>query len=89
MEAPGRAALQQLADGAGGVAYFPQDLDQVNNITRAVAHDIRSKYIVAYRPRNQSARPSYQSVRVEAHAPGMGRLTVRTRGGYHEGDKAR
>jgi Ca-activated chloride channel family protein len=71
------------------VAYCPEGLDQVNNITRAIAHDIRSQYIVAYKPRDQNARPSYQSVRVEARAPGMGRLTVRTMNGYYQGENAR
>lgn len=89
MQSSGRDALQQLANASGGVAYFPESSDQVNSITRAVAHDIRSQYIVAYRPRNQNARPSYQSIRVDAHAPGMGHLTVRTRSGYFEAEKIR
>ena len=72
MNSSGRDALQRSADGTGGSsAYVPEGLDQVNSITRAIAHDIRSEYI-AYKPRNQNARPSFQSVRVEARAPGMG-----------------
>lgn len=89
MNSSGRDALQRLADGTGGAAYFPEGLDQVNSVTRAIAHDIRSQYIVAYKPRNQNTRPSFQSVRVEARAPGMGRLTVRTMNGYYPGDNAR
>ena len=89
MQSSGREALQQLADATGGVAYFPEGLDQVNSITRAVAHDIRSQYIVAYKPQNQNARPSYQSIRVEARAPGTGHLTVRTQSGYFENEKSR
>ena len=84
MAGPGREALQILADRTGGVAYFPDTLDQVNSITREIARDVRSQYIVAYKPRNQNVRPAYQSVRVEAHAPGYGRLTVRTRSGYYQ-----
>ncbi|MBZ5681980.1 MAG: VWA domain-containing protein [Acidobacteriia bacterium] len=79
---PGREALQRLADGTGGVAYFPETLDQVDNITKTVAHDIRSQYTIAYKPQNQNVKPEYQSLRVEARAPGYGRLTVRTRTGY-------
>jgi Ca-activated chloride channel family protein len=89
MAGPGREALQILSDRTGGVAYFPDTLDQVNSITRDIAHDVRSQYIVAYKPRNQNARPAYQSLRVEAHAPGYGRLTVRTRSGYYQEDKSR
>jgi len=79
----GREALQHLASGTGGVAYFPDSLDQVNNITRAVARDIRSQYILAFKPRNQNGKPEYQSLRVDAHAPGYTKLTVRTRSGYY------
>jgi VWFA-related protein len=82
MQSSGRDALQHLAAGTGGVAYFPDTLDQVDNITRTVAHDIRSQYMLAYKPHNQNAKPGYQAVRVEAHAPGYGKLTVRTRSGY-------
>ncbi|MGA9390822.1 MAG: VWA domain-containing protein [Candidatus Sulfotelmatobacter sp.] len=78
----GRAALEQLAAGTGGVAYFPDSLDQVDTITRTVARDIRSQYIIAYKPRVQG-KPDYQTLHVEAHAPGYGQLTVRTRSGYY------
>lgn len=83
LQSSGRDALQRLAEGTGGVAYFPESLDQVYNITRTVAHDIRSQYRIAYKPKNQNARPEYQSVQVEARAPGYGKLTVRARSGYY------
>ncbi len=79
----GRDALQQLAEATGGAAYFPDTLDHVDNITRTVAHDIRAQYRIAYKPKKQGAKPSYQSIRVEARAPGYGPLTVRTREGYY------
>jgi Ca-activated chloride channel homolog len=66
------------------VAYFPISLNEVDDITRTVAHDIRSQYMVAYRPQNQNVKPGYESVRVEARAPGYGKLTVRTRTGYFD-----
>jgi Ca-activated chloride channel family protein len=82
----GREALQRLADRTGGVAYFPGTLDEVDNITRTVAHDIRNQYLIAYKPKNQNSKPGYQSVQVEARAPGYGKLTVRTRSGYYPGE---
>ena len=56
LHSSGQEALQHLAAGTGGVAYFPDTLDQVDNITRTVAHDIRSQYMLAYKPRNQNAK---------------------------------
>jgi VWFA-related protein len=83
LQSEGREALQRLATGTGGVAYFPDSLDQVDSITRTVARDIRSQYIIAYKPRNQNGKPDYQALHVEAHAPGHAKLTVRTRSGYY------
>jgi VWFA-related protein len=89
LESSGRDALQRMADQTGGVAYFPDTLNEVDNITRTVAHDIRNQYIIAYKPKNQNVKPGYQSVQVEARAPGYGKLTVRTRTGYYQGDNPR
>jgi Ca-activated chloride channel homolog len=82
-QAPGRQSLQSLADATGGTAFFPDTLDQVDTISRDVAHDIRNQYAIAYKPLNPDAKRSYQTVRVEARAPGYGRLTVRTRTGTY------
>jgi Ca-activated chloride channel homolog len=83
LQRSGRDALQELAAGTGGVAYFPDSLDQVESITRTIAHDIRSQYRIAYRPTNQNVQPQFKSVQVEAYAPGYAKLTVRTRSGYY------
>jgi Ca-activated chloride channel homolog len=83
MQQSGRDALQNLAAGTGGVAYFPDSLDQVESITRTVAHDIRMQYRIAYKPSNQKVQPQFKSVQVQAQAPGYAKLTVRTRSGYY------
>jgi Ca-activated chloride channel family protein len=83
MRNPGREALQQLAQVTGGVAYFPDSLDQVGTITQTIARDIRSQYIIAYKRKNQNAKPSDQSLRVEAHAQGYANLTVSARSGHY------
>lgn len=82
LQTKGREALQNLAKATGGAAYFPGNLNQLDNATRTVAHDIRSQYMIAYRPRNQTVKPDDRAVRVEAKAPGYGPLTVRTTTGY-------
>ncbi len=88
MTQPGRQALQDLAASTGGVAFFPQSLDEVNEISRTVAHDIRSQYTIAYNP-GPNIGTGYQSIRAEARAPGHGHLTVRTRSGYFPGETVR
>jgi Ca-activated chloride channel homolog len=83
-----RQALQELAFSTGGVAFFPESLEQVDSITRAIAHDIRSQYTLTYNP-GGSAGKGYQTIRVEAHGPARTRLTVRTRSGYYPGETMR
>ena len=85
----GREALQSLASSTGGVAFFPESLDEVNTITRAVAHDIRSQYTLAFKPAGATQK-GYQSIRVDAKAPTRNtRLVVRTRSGYYPGEAVR
>jgi len=89
IQGPGREALQSLAEATGGAAFFPDSLDQVNDLTRSIAHDIRSQYTITYKPVNENANATYHPIRVEARSPGYGRLTVRTRSGYYTGESVR
>jgi VWFA-related protein len=88
MTRSGRQALQDLAASTGGVAFFPQSVDEVNEISRTVAHDIRTQYTIAYNPGANIAK-GYQTIRAEAHVPGHTRLIVRTRSGYYPGETVR
>jgi Ca-activated chloride channel homolog len=88
MTRQGREALQELASSTGGVAYFPQSLEEVDEITRSVAHDIRSQYSLTYNP-GGAIGMGYQRIRVEARGPAHTRLTVRTRTGYYPGETLR
>ncbi len=88
MTRSGRQALQDLAASTGGVAFFPQNVDEVNEISRTVAHDIRSQYTIAYNP-GPNIGKEYQAIRAEARVAGRTRLTVRTRSGYYPGETVR
>ena len=85
MSKSGRDALRELAASTGGVAFFPQSLDEVDEITREIAHDIRSQYALTYNP-GPNIGTGYQTIRVEARGQGRTRLTVRTRNGYFPGE---
>jgi len=82
-----RRALQALADRTGGIAFFPKDLREVDSITHEVAHDIRNQYILVYKPDVPQTEGGYRTVKVEAKAPGHGKLFVRTRTGYYAGSE--
>jgi VWFA-related protein len=78
-----RRALTTLAEQTGGVAYFPNDLTEVDEISRQVAHDIRNQYIIGYKPTTPQRSGGYRSVKVEARSSAYKRLQVRTRSGYY------
>lgn len=85
MSRSGREALQDLATSTGGAAYFPQRVEDVDAITRSVAHDIRSQYTLTYNPGGAIGK-GYQNIRVEARGTARSRLMVRTRTGYYPGE---
>jgi Ca-activated chloride channel homolog len=80
-----RKALQFIAEKTGGIAFFPKGIDEVDSITRNVAHDIRNQYTLGYKPTNPKTAGGYRTIRVEAKAKGYGKLTVRTKSGYYAG----
>ena len=84
-----KRALEQLALQTGGVSFFPKDLSEVDQFARAVARDIRSQYSIYYRPTRPQEQGGFRQVKVDVHAPGYGRLQVRTRSGYYPGQQQR
>ena len=82
-----RRALEDIARASGGVAYFPENVEDVHNICQQVAHDIRNQYTIGYKPSTPQSQGGYRSIKVEARAPGYKHLQVRTRSGYYPGQE--
>jgi Ca-activated chloride channel family protein len=82
-----KRALQSLSDQTGGVAFFPKDLQEVDEISSEVARDIRNQYSIMYKPTNPRSNGGYRKVRVEARAQGYKDLQARTRDGYFADEK--
>jgi VWFA-related protein len=82
-----KRALQSLSDQTGGVAFFPKDLVEVDEISQEVAKDIRNQYSITYKPTNPRSNGGYRKVKVEARAPGYKDLQARTRDGYFADEK--
>jgi len=75
-------ALRRLADGTGGLAFEPANVSVVSRAFQSIAHDIRSRYTVAYAPPDSKTDGSLRRVRVVIESPGRTGLKVRTRTGY-------
>ena len=79
-----KRALIAIAQASGGVAYFPENVEDVHAICEQVAHDIRHQYTLAYYPSNAARDGSFRTVHVDVIPPrGHGKLTARTRNGYY------
>src|SRR5271166_3779150 len=80
-----RRALQIISERTGGLAFFPKTLDEVDAISRTVAHDIRTQYTIGYKPTTPKSQGGYRQVKVDARSHNHGKLTVRTKSGYYAG----
>jgi Ca-activated chloride channel homolog len=83
-----KRALETLSQRTGGIAFFPPTLDQVDEISRSVAHDIRSQYTISYTPTTPKSVGGFRTIHVDAHARPYKHLSVRTRTGYYPGQES-
>jgi len=78
-----RKALRSIAEASGGLAFFPENVEDAHQICEQVAHDIRNQYTLAYYPANTQHDGAFRTVSVDVFAKGRGKLTARTRNGYY------
>jgi Ca-activated chloride channel homolog len=82
-----KRALELVAERTGGISFFPPTLDQVDEISREIAHDIRNQYTITYAPSTPKTIAGYRTIHVDARAKPYKKLTVRTRTGYYPGQE--
>lgn len=78
------ALLTELAEAAGGKAYFPQTMDECKQVCIAIAKELRQQYSLGYYPEPKPRAGVWHSVEVQVQLPEelLGKLTPRTRAGY-------
>jgi VWFA-related protein len=77
-----RRALEMLSTETGGIAFFPKNIEQVDQIAAEVARDIRNQYTLGYHSTKPTTAAGFRRVEVTAESKAFGKLTVRTRTGY-------
>src|ERR1700722_8746322 len=76
--------LTDLAEATGGLAFFPERLEDVDPVCAEVARDIRNQYTLGYYPTNTATDGTFRAVKVDLIPPkGKGKLSLRTRSGYY------
>src|SRR5215467_11733480 len=86
-KAPSRKAkedLQKFAAITGGQAFFPKNIDEVEELVKVIAHDLRNHYTVTYTPTNAKLDGSYREIMVKVNSPkNLGKVTWHTKQGYY------
>jgi VWFA-related protein len=74
--------LERLARASGGDAFVPRTADEIGEVLRHIARDIRHAYTLGYVPAEGAEDGAFRRIELEVRAPDRRRLTVRTRAGY-------
>jgi len=75
-------ALERLCKETGGIAFFPHDSQNISDIAKSIAQDLREQYTLGYAPEKRPNGNSFRKIAVRVEAPHQGHLHVRTRTGY-------
>ena len=75
----GDKVLEQLADATGGRAFFPFKMKDITHSFAAIEDELRSQYVVSYKPADFDADGRYRSIEISSLKKD---LQVRARKGY-------
>jgi Ca-activated chloride channel family protein len=75
----GDKVLEQLADATGGRAFFPFKMKDITHSYAAIEDELRSQYVVSYKPADFDADGRYRSIEISSLKKD---LQVRARRGY-------
>ena len=74
--------LKTLAERSGGEAFFPGDMPTLSKSFDRLRDEIRSRYLIAYRPADFEPNGKYRTIAITAEKDGK-HLQVHARKGYH------
>jgi len=75
----GDKVLEQLAEATGGRAFFPFKMKDITHSFAAIEDELRSQYVVSYKPADFDADGRYRSIEISTLKKD---LQVRARKGY-------
>ena len=72
-----RCLCGRSADRTGGRAYFPRDEDELRQAFKQIQDEMRSQYLIAYEPANQTLDGSFRKISIELVNPELAKQKVR------------
>ena len=77
--------LRRIAQANGGEAFAPKNANDITEVLREIARDIRHTYTFGYASTNSARDGAFRQIRVIVQSPDRRRLVIRTRSGYLAG----
>jgi VWFA-related protein len=77
----GDKVLMRYAEATGGRVFFPLRIEEVSNAFSEIQDELRSQYVIAYKPQNFAQDGRYRAISITA--PGRSNVKIRARKGYY------
>jgi VWFA-related protein len=71
----------RYAEATGGRMFYPMRLQEVATAFRDIQDELRSQYVLAYKPDNFAANGAYRSIAIDV--PKRNNVKIRVRKGYY------
>jgi len=81
----GDKVLMRYAEATGGRVFFPLRIEEVSNAFAEIQDELRSQYVIAYKPQNFDQDGRYRAISIDA--PGRPNVKIRARKGYYSPKK--
>jgi len=79
-----RSSLNKISERTGGRAYYPRDERELRDAFTQIQEEMRSQYLLAYEPSNQTRDGSYRKIEIQLTNPQLqkDKIKVTHRQGY-------
>ncbi|MGA3126834.1 MAG: VWA domain-containing protein [Candidatus Korobacteraceae bacterium] len=77
----GDKILMRYAEATGGRVFFPLRLEEVSNAFAEIQDELRSQYVIAYKPENFVSDGRFRAISIDA--PKRANVKLRARKGYY------
>ena len=77
----GEKTLTRYADATGGRVFFPLRIQEVSTAFNQIQDELRSQYVLAYKPENFLQNGGYRSITLDV--PKRSNVKIRVRKGYY------
>jgi len=81
MDKKGDKVLMRYAEATGGRVFFPLRIEEVSNAFAEIQDELRSQYVIAYKPQDFVQDGRYRPISITA--PNRSSVKIRARKGYY------